>query len=58
MTTEKIEICQKAASFVQEGDTIMIDAGSTTEHLSEFIPRKMRLSVSLLPSHATGYIRL
>lgn len=45
MTTEKIKICQKAASFIQEGDTIVIDTGSTTEHLPKFIPQNMRLTI-------------
>lgn len=45
MTTEKIKICKKAALFVQEGDTIIIDTGSTTEHLPSFIPPGMNLTI-------------
>lgn len=45
MAKEKIKICQKAASFVREGDTIVLDTGSTTEHLPKFIPQNMRLTI-------------
>jgi DeoR family deoxyribose operon repressor len=45
MTKEKIKICKKAALLVQEGDTIVIDTGSTTEHLPGFIPPNMSLTI-------------
>jgi len=45
MIKEKIKICQKAASFIREEDTIIIDTGSTTEHLPRFIPQNMRLTI-------------
>lgn len=45
MTKEKIKICQKAASLIQDGDTIIIDTGSTTEHLPGFIPSNMSLTI-------------
>ncbi len=45
MTREKIKICKRAATFVQEGDTIIIDTGSTTEHLPGFIPPDMKITI-------------
>lgn len=45
MIKEKIKICQKAASLIREEDTIIIDTGSTTEHLPRFIPQNMRLTI-------------
>lgn len=45
MTTEKIKICKRAALLIQEGDTIIIDTGSTTEHLPGFIPPDMSLTI-------------
>lgn len=45
MTREKIKICKKAATFVQEGDTIIIDTGSTTEHLPGFILPDMKITI-------------
>ena len=45
MTKEKIKICKKAASLIQEEDTIIIDTGSTTEHLPGFIPQSARLTI-------------
>ncbi|MCS7241206.1 MAG: DeoR/GlpR family DNA-binding transcription regulator [Candidatus Caldatribacterium sp.] len=45
MTKEKIKICKKAASLIRPGDTIIIDTGSTTEHLPGFIPPDMDLTI-------------
>lgn len=45
MTKEKIKICKKAASLIREEDTIIIDTGSTTEHLPGFIPQNMKLTI-------------
>jgi len=41
---KKRRIAQKAATFIQPGDTIFIDGGSTTFHMVEFIS-SMRLTV-------------
>lgn len=45
MTKEKIKICRKAASLIHNGDTIIIDVGSTTEHLPGFIPQDLNLTI-------------
>jgi len=45
MMTEKIKICKRAALLIQEGDTIIIDTGSTTEHLPSFIPSSISLTI-------------
>ena len=37
---EKIKIAQYAASQVQEGDCIFIDAGTTTQQMIDFLPEK------------------
>uniref|UniRef100_A0A7V4WK03 DeoR/GlpR transcriptional regulator n=2 Tax=Candidatus Caldatribacterium TaxID=1454725 RepID=A0A7V4WK03_9BACT len=45
MTKEKIKICKRAALLIQDGDTIIIDTGSTTEHLPGFIPPDLNLTI-------------
>ncbi|HSV30688.1 MAG TPA: DeoR/GlpR family DNA-binding transcription regulator [Atribacteraceae bacterium] len=45
MIREKIRICQKAAAQVKPNDTLIIDTGSTTEHLMEFIPPSVPLTI-------------
>jgi DeoR family transcriptional regulator, deoxyribose operon repressor len=42
---EKIKICQKAASIVTKNDIIVIDTGSTTENIPNFIPKNMPLTI-------------
>lgn len=39
-TEEKAAIAEYAASLVQEGDFIFLDAGTTTEKMIEFLPEK------------------
>ncbi len=45
MRTEKLRICKKAAELVQDGDTIFIDASTTTEFMAEFLTDKKNLTV-------------
>ncbi len=42
---EKEQICRKAASFIQDGDTIFIDNSSTMLHLAQYIPKDMNLTI-------------
>jgi DeoR family transcriptional regulator, deoxyribose operon repressor len=44
-TQEKIKICQKAASLINKNDIIIIDTGSTTEYIPNYIPKNMSISV-------------
>ena len=39
-TLEKSKIAEKAASFVQDGDVIIIDGGTTTFHMAPFLANK------------------
>lgn len=39
-TEEKIAIAKYAASLVEEGDFVFLDAGTTTEKMIEFLPQK------------------
>lgn len=43
---EKRRIGQYAATLIQEGDIIIIDSGSTTDHMVNFIPQDYRLTVA------------
>src|SRR5450759_3228573 len=47
----KIEICRFAAGFVEDNDTIYIDCGTTTYHLSRFLTkfRNLRIITNSLP---------
>lgn len=38
--TEKILIAQKAASFVQEGDVVIVDGGTTTFYMAKYLANK------------------
>lgn len=42
---EKIRICNRAATYIQEGDIIYIDCGSTVFHLTRFITHFKNLKV-------------
>ncbi len=44
-TPEKIAIGKKAASMIEPADTVIIDAGSTTEYVAKHIPEEMPLTV-------------
>lgn len=37
--SEKIRLCQKAAEYIEDGDTIFIDNSSTTLNLVSYIPQ-------------------
>ena len=39
-TEEKIAIARYAASLVEDGDFVFIDAGTTTEKMIDFLPQK------------------
>ncbi|MEW5814532.1 MAG: DeoR/GlpR family DNA-binding transcription regulator [Spirochaetota bacterium] len=45
MAKEKIRICKKAASLIEANDTVIIDAGSTTAYLPQFIPDNLPLTI-------------
>ncbi len=42
---EKKQICKKAASFIQDNDTIFVDNSSTMLYLAEFIPPEKNITV-------------
>lgn len=42
---EKEKLCQKAASFVQERDTLFVDNSSTLLYLPRFLPGKMHITI-------------
>ncbi len=44
-TAEKIRIGEKAASLLKQGETIIIDTGSTTEYVAKHIPDNFPLTV-------------
>lgn len=45
MHAEKMTIARKAAEFVHDGDIIVIDAGSTTAQLVEFLKDKSNITI-------------
>ncbi len=45
MHSEKIKICKKASEFIHDGDTVFIDAATTTELFAEFLADKKDLFV-------------
>lgn len=51
-TAEKIAVAQYAASLVEEGDSIFIDAGTTTEKMIDFLPDKNVVFVTNAFVHA------
>jgi len=44
-TREKLRIGQQAASMVEQNDTIILDVGSTVEHIAKFIPNDMSVTI-------------
>lgn len=44
-TEQKLRIARAAVSFLEDGDTLFIDAGTTTMHLLDLIPEEMHLTV-------------
>lgn len=51
-TAEKIAVAQYAASLVDEGDFVFIDAGTTTEKMIDFLPDKNVVFVTNAFVHA------
>ena len=49
--TAKRAICKRAAEFVQEGDTIFVDASTTTQFMAEYLP-KAKPSLVITPNTA------
>lgn len=47
----KRAICKRAAEFVQEGDTVFVDASTTTQFLAEYLP-KAKPSLVITPNTA------
>lgn len=45
MRTEKLKICKKAAELVEDGDTVFIDAATTTEYMADFLTDKKNITV-------------
>ncbi len=43
--TEKLKIDKKAAELIEDGDVVFIDAGTTTEHIAQFLAEKKDLTV-------------
>ena len=41
---QKQEICKKAVSFIQDGDTVFVDNSSTTMYLAQFLPPKLHVT--------------
>lgn len=41
---EKQNICKKAASFIQSGDTVFVDNSSTTIYLSQYVPPHIQVT--------------
>lgn len=44
--TQKQEICKKAVSFIEDGDTVFVDNSSTTMYLDSFSHRSFMLHLS------------
>lgn len=45
MRSEKLKICKKAAELIEDGDTVFIDAATTTEPMAEFLTDKKNITV-------------
>lgn len=45
MRSEKLKIGKKAAEFVQDGDTVFIDASTTAEYMTEYLTEKKNITV-------------
>lgn len=56
-SNEKIKIAKYAASLINEGDLVYIDAGTTTEYMIEYITAKDATFVTNALSHAVGLAR-
>lgn len=41
---EKNQICKKAASYIQSGDTIFVDNSSTTINLAQYVPPELQVT--------------
>ena len=54
---EKIKIAKYAASLINDGDLVYIDAGTTTEYMIEYITAKDATFVTNALSHAVGLAR-
>jgi DeoR family deoxyribose operon repressor len=44
-TREKLRIGQRAASMIEPHDTIILDVGSTVEHIAKFIPEDIPVTI-------------
>lgn len=45
MKSEKLKIAKKAAEYIEDGDTVFIDASTTTEYVAGFLTEKKDLTV-------------
>lgn len=61
---DKLELCQKAAKLISDGDVIFIDASTTTMHIADFITAKnitvvtygMPLAISLTKKNIKTFL--
>lgn len=45
MHVEKMKLSQKAADLIEDGDTVFIDAATTTEYIADFLKEKKDITV-------------
>ncbi|VEF49388.1 DeoR family transcriptional regulator [Bacillus freudenreichii] len=54
---EKRRIGVKAASFIEEGDSIILDSGTTTKHIAEAIKNRKNITVVTNDIHIAALLR-
>lgn len=54
---EKKRIGMKAASFIHEGDTIILDSGTTTAHIAEALKNRKNITVITNDIHIASLLR-
>lgn len=54
---EKKRIGAKAAAFIEEGDSIALDSGTTTQHIAEAIKNKRNITVITNDIHIAAILR-
>lgn len=57
LTEEKRKIGLKAASFIEEGDTVILDSGTTTTHIAEAIKNRKNITVITNDIHIAALLR-
>jgi|SRR5699024_1634275 len=56
-TEEKRRIGLKAASFIEEGDTVILDSGTTTTHIAEALKKRSNITVITNDIHIAALLR-